>query len=44
MLYGWSAGRAASLRGKQRFAVASAPAALGLVMIVLKDVVLIHLH
>ena len=44
VLYGWSAGRAASLRGKQRFAVAAAAAALGLVMIVLKDVVLTHLH
>ena len=43
MLYGWSAGGAASLRGKQRCAVTSAAAALGLAMIVLKDVVLIHL-
>ena len=44
VLYGWGAGRAARLRGRQRLAVAAAAAALGLVMIVLKDVVLVHLH
>jgi hypothetical protein len=44
VLYGWSAGRAARLRGKQQLAVASAAAALGLLMVGLKDVILIHLH
>ena len=44
VLYGWGAGRAAGLRGKPQLLVASAAAALGLVMIALKDVVLVHLH
>ncbi len=44
MIYGWSSGRAAHLRGRQQLAVTSVAAALGLMMIVLKDVVLIHLH
>jgi len=44
MIYGWSAGRAAGLRGRQLFVITSIAAALGLLMILLKDVVLIHLH
>jgi hypothetical protein len=44
VLYGWFAGRAARLKGKQQLAVASATAVLGLVMITLKDVVLVQLH
>src|SRR5713101_2504280 len=44
MIYGWSSGRAAHLRGKQQLAITSIAAALGLLMIILKDVVLIHLH
>jgi hypothetical protein len=43
-IHGWSAGRAAQLRGRQLVAATSVAALLGLVMIVLKDVVLIHLH
>jgi hypothetical protein len=42
--HGWSAGRACHLRGRQLLATTSMAAALGLVMILLKDVVLIHLH
>jgi hypothetical protein len=44
MIYAWSAGRAAQLKGKQLFVITSIAAALGLLMILLKDVVLIHLH
>jgi hypothetical protein len=44
VLYGWMAGRAARLKGRQQLAVASATAVLGLVMITLKDVVLVQLH
>ncbi len=44
MIYAWSAGRAAQLRGRQLFVITSIAAALGLLMILLKDVVLIHLH
>jgi hypothetical protein len=44
MIHGWSAGRAAHLRGRQLLVVTSVAAALGLLMIALKDVVLIHLH
>ncbi len=44
VLYGWAAGRAAHLKGKQQLAAASAAAFLGLVLITLKDVVLVHLH
>jgi hypothetical protein len=44
VLYGWSAARAARLGGRQRVAITAAAAALGLVMIALKDVVLIPLH
>lgn len=40
----WSAGRAADLRGRQLLVITSIAAALGLLMIILKDVVLIHLH
>jgi len=42
--HGWSAGRAADLRGWPLVLATSVAAALGVVMIVLKDVVLIHLH
>jgi hypothetical protein len=42
--HGWSAGRASHLRGWQLAGVTSIAAALGLVMVVLKDLVLIHLH
>jgi hypothetical protein len=42
--HGWSAGRASQLRGWQLAGVTSIAAALGLVMVVLKDLVLIHLH
>ena len=44
MVYGWSSGRAAHLRGRQQLVITSIAAALGLLMIILKDVVLIHLH
>jgi hypothetical protein len=44
MIYAWSAGRAAHLRGRQLLVITSVAAALGLLMIILKDVVLIHLH
>jgi hypothetical protein len=43
-IYAWSAGRAAQLRGRQLYLITSIAAALGLLMITLKDVVLIHLH
>jgi hypothetical protein len=42
--HGWSAGRAANLRGRSLLVATSVAVALGLVMILLKDVVLIHLH
>jgi hypothetical protein len=42
--HGWSAGRAAHLAGRSLLAATSVAVALGVVMIVLKDVVLIHLH
>lgn len=42
--HGWSAGRAAQLHGLQLFVTTSIAAALGIVMILLKDLVLIHLH
>ena len=42
--HGWSAGRASHLRGWQLAGVTAIAAALGLVMVVLKDLVLIHLH
>ena len=44
MIYAWSAGRAAHLGGRQLLIVTSIAGALGLLMIILKDVVLIHLH
>ena len=44
VIHAWSAGRAARLRGRQLLVITSLAAALGLLMIVLKDVVLIHLH
>lgn len=43
-IHGWLAGRSARLRSWQLLAATSVAAALGLVMIVLKDLVLIHLH
>ena len=43
-IHGWSAGRAARLRGRQLLLATSVAAALGVVMILLKDIVLIHLH
>ncbi len=43
-IHGWSAGRAAQLRGWPLFLATSVAAALGLLMIALKDLVLIHLH
>lgn len=42
--HGWSAGRAAHLHGRALLATTSVAAALGLAMILLKDLVLIHLH
>jgi len=44
MIHGWSAGRAAQLRGAQLLLSTSVALALGIVMILLKDVVLLHLH
>ena len=43
-IHGWWAGRAAQLRGWPLFIATSVAAALGLLMIALKDLVLIHLH
>jgi hypothetical protein len=43
-IHGWLAGRAAQLRSWQLFFATSVAAALGLLMIALKDLVLIHLH
>lgn len=43
-IHGWSAGRAAQLHGRQLLLATSVAAALGVVMILLKDIVLIHLH
>jgi hypothetical protein len=42
--HGWSAGRAVGLHGRQLLFSTSVAATLGIVMILLKDVVLIHLH
>jgi hypothetical protein len=44
MTYGWLAARAAQLRGRQLVLTTSIAAALGLVMVALKDLVLLHLH
>ena len=43
-VHGWLAGRAAQLRGWRLLFATSIAAALGIVMILLKDLVLIHLH
>jgi hypothetical protein len=43
-LHGWLASRAAQLRGWHLLLATSFAAALGLVMILLKDLVLVHLH
>lgn len=43
-IHGWSASRAARLRGRRLLLSTSVAAGLGIVMIVLKDLVLIHLH
>jgi hypothetical protein len=43
-IHGWSASRAARLRGWQLFFSTCTAAALGIVMILLKDLVLIQLH
>lgn len=43
-LFAWSACRAAGLRGVPMIAVTVIAAALGVLMIVLKNVVLVHLH
>jgi len=42
--HGWAAGRASRLHGWQLAGVTAIAASLGLVMVVLKDLVLIHLH
>ncbi|MEP7191837.1 MAG: hypothetical protein ABI903_03120 [Actinomycetota bacterium] len=42
--HGWSAGRASELRGWQLAGTTSIAAALGLVMVALKDLVILHLH
>jgi hypothetical protein len=42
--HGWSAGRAACLRGRQLLVATSVAAVLGVVMIVLKELVIVHLH
>jgi hypothetical protein len=43
-VHAWAAGRSAQLRGRQLLFASSIAAGLGLGMIVLKDVVLTHLH
>ena len=43
-VHGWLAGRAAQLKGRKLVLVTSIAAGLGLVMILLKDLVLVHLH
>jgi len=44
VIHGWLAGRASQLRGRQLLLTTAIAAAVGLVMIALKDLVLIHLH
>ena len=44
VFYGWSAGRAAGLRGMRLILVATIAGALGLLMIALKNLVLVHMH
>jgi hypothetical protein len=43
-VHAWAAGRSAQLRGRQLLFATSIAAGLGLAMIVLKDVVLTHVH
>jgi hypothetical protein len=43
-VHGWLAGRAAQLRGWGLFLATSIAAGLGIVMILLKDLILTHLH
>jgi hypothetical protein len=43
-VHGWLAGRSAQLSGRQLFAATSVAALLGIAMILLKDLVLLHLH
>jgi hypothetical protein len=43
-VHSWLAGRAAQLHGRKLFYVTSVAAGLGLVMILLKELVLIHMH
>jgi len=43
-VHGWVAGRAAQLQGRKLLYATLVAAGLGLVMILLKDLVLIHLH
>jgi hypothetical protein len=43
-VHGWLAGRAAQLQGRKLVVATSIAAGLGLVMILLKDLVLLHLH
>jgi hypothetical protein len=43
-VHGWLAGRAAQLQGWKLVIVTSIAAGLGVVMILLKDLVLVHLH
>jgi len=44
VFHGWAVGRASHLHGRQLLAATSVAVVLGLVMVVLKDLVLIHLH
>ena len=44
LVHGWSAARSAQLRGWQLAFATSVAVALGLVMVLLKDLVLLHLH
>jgi len=44
MIHAWAAGRAAQLHGRQLLLATAGAAALGLVMIGLKDLVLLHFH
>jgi hypothetical protein len=43
-VHGWTAGRAAELRGWQLAGATSVAAALGIVMVALKNLVILHLH
>jgi hypothetical protein len=44
MIHGWTAGRAASLRGGQLIIATLIAASLGLMMIILKNFVITNLH